>query len=187
MRLLKRMISCLVLGVLFFSLCACGQEKENKSEVYSALYGETIAGLQDDELFAVIEIGAPSPVLLVTNGTYDDGNGNQVTIFCDVYYNVGDGAEKIGTIESFGTAYPIAYDKTGIYAVSGHSLQRYAIGGNGELKLAEAVWEQFDENGNASYTVEKGGKTEEGAEAVFLSAFEAYAEAAVVNFAYGAS
>lgn len=185
MRMLKRIISCLAVCALAVSLCACGEE--NKSDAYSALYGETIAGLQDDELFAIVEIGAASPVLLVTDAVYDDGNGNQAAIFCDVYYNAGEGAEKIGTIESFGTAYPIAYDKTGIYAVSGHSLQRFTVGDGGELKSAEGVWEQFDENGNTVYTVEKDGRTEEGTEEAFLAAFKEYAQAVVVSFAYGAS
>ncbi len=36
-----------------------------------------------------------------------------------------------------GTAYPIAYDETGIYAASGHDMQRFEIEKSGSLRLAE--------------------------------------------------
>ena len=44
----KKIILCFALCVLIFSLCACG----DKSSDNAAIYGETIAGLEDNELFA---------------------------------------------------------------------------------------------------------------------------------------
>ena len=44
----------------------------------------------------------------------------------------------IGQIESFGTAYPIAYDKTGIYAVSGHIRTCAAVHGSTTLCCEQA-------------------------------------------------
>lgn len=183
---IKSIISCIVVCALTVSLCSCGNK--NKSEAYAAMYGATIGGLEDDELFAIVETNASSPVLLVTSQFYDDGSGNQAALWCDVYYAVDKEVKKIGMIESFGTAYPVAYDKTGIYGASGHSMQRFEIDEKtGTLVLAEGIWEQFDENGNASYTLEKEGKTEALTEEAYYKAFEKYSEATVVNFSYGAS
>lgn len=153
---IKKAVSCMVLCVLIVSLCACG--KENKSDDYAAIYGETIGGLEDDELFAVIETNASLPVLLVTSQVYNDDMGNQAALYCDVYYLVDKEVQNIGTIESMGTAYPISYDETGIYTASGHDMQRFTIEKSGVIKLAEGIYEQFDENGNATYTIEKGDK-----------------------------
>lgn len=184
MKKIKNIISCMIVCALAVSLCSCG----NKSEEYSAMYGETIAGLEDDELFAIIETEASSPVLLVTSQFYEDGSGNQASIWCDVYYPVSEDVKKIGTIESLGTAYPVSYDKEGLYAASGHGMQRFEIDEkNGTIILAEGIYEQFDENGNASYTLEKGEETEEITEEEYYKAFEKYSEAEVVNFSYGAS
>lgn len=110
---LKRNILGSILCVLIVSLCVCG--KENKS---------------DDN--------ASHPELLVTSQVYDDGMGNQAAIACDVYYLVDGKIKNIGQIESFGTAYPIAYDKTGIYAVSGHIRTCVAVHGSTTLRCEQA-------------------------------------------------
>ena len=183
---LKRAISCIILCVLIVSLCACG--KENKSDDNAAIYGETIRGLEDNELFAIIETNASHPVLLVTSQVYDDGMGNQAAITCDVYYLVDGKIKNIGQIESFGTAYPIAYDKTGIYAASGHDMQCFVIDEkNGVIKLAEGIYEQIDENGSSTYTLEKDNETKVITEKEYYTAFEKYSEASIVSFSYGAS
>lgn len=187
MNKIKSIISCLVVCVLIVLLCSCG--KENKSDYYSEIYGEAIAGLEDDELFAIVEINAASPVLLVTSETYDDGNGNQAAIWCNVYYAPDGEVKNIGTIESMGTAYPVSYDKEGIYTASGHAVQRFGIDDKtGTIILEEGICEQFDESGNAAYyTIEEGDKTETATEEAYYKMFEKYSEADVVNFNYGAS
>ena len=95
--------------------------------------------------------------------------------------------KNIGTIESMGTAYPIAYDETGIYAASGHDMQRFEIEKSGSLRLAEGIYEQFDESGNAAYTMKKGEETDVITEEEYYAAFEKYSNATIVNFSYGAS
>jgi len=47
------------------------------------------------------------------------------------------------------TAYPVSYDETGIYTASNHAMQRFGIEQSGTIKLAEVIYGQFDENGNA--------------------------------------
>ena len=66
-------------------------EKAGKSLEYlgsenAAIYGETVGGLEDNELFAIIDANASLPVLLVTSQVYNDGLGNQAALNCDVYY-----------------------------------------------------------------------------------------------------
>lgn len=179
-------VLCVVLCVLMLSLCSCGEK--NKSDVYAEIYGTTIAGLEDDELFAIVETGASSPVLLVTSQVYDDGFGNQAALLCDVYYVIDGEVKNIGVLESFGTAYPVSYDKSGLYTASGHALHRFEIDEDSEtLILAESIYEQFDEDGNASYSFIKGEKTEAITEEEYYKAFEKYGEAVVVDFSYGAS
>ena len=178
--------SCIVFCMLAALLCSCGNK--NKSDDYAQIYESTIGGLEDDELFAIVEINVSSPVLLVTSQAYEDGLGNQASIFCDVYYPIDGEAKNAGMIESLGTAYPLSYDKNGIYAASGHDLQRFEIDEKtGAALLAERVYEKFDANGNAVYTLEKEGNTEAITEMEYFKAFEAYSQATVVNFSYGAS
>lgn len=104
----KKFISYMALCVLIFSLCACGE----KGSENAAIYGETVGGLEDNELFAIIDTNSSLPVLLVTSQVYNDGLGNQAALNCDVYYLIDKEVKNIGTIESMGTAYPIAYDET---------------------------------------------------------------------------
>ena len=113
--------------------------------------------------------------------------GNQAALNCDVYYLIDKEVKNIGTIESMGTAYPIAYDETGIYAASGHDMQRFEIEKSGSLRLAEGIYEQFDESGNAAYTMKKGEETDVITEEEYYAAFEKYSNATIVNFSYGAS
>ena len=119
----KKVVSCFVLCVLIFSLCACGKESKDNADIY----GETIGGLEDNELFVTIDTNAPLPVLLVTSQVYDEGTGKQAALDCDVYYLVDKEVKNIGSIESMGTAYPISYDETGIYTASGHAMQRFEV------------------------------------------------------------
>ena len=79
------------------------------------------------------------------------------------------------------SAYPIAYDKTGIYAASGHDMQCFEIDEkNGVLKLAEGIYEQIDENGNSTYTLEKDNETKVITEKEYYTVFEKYASYFVV-------
>ena len=155
---------------------------EKKGSENATIYGETVGGLEDNELFAIIDTNASLPVLLVTSQVYNDGLGNQAALNCDVYYLIDKEVKNIGTIESMGTAYPIAYDETGIYAASGHDMQRFEIEKSGSLRLAEGIYEQFDESGNAAYTMKKGEETDVITEEEYYAAFEKYSNATIVNF-----
>ena len=179
----KKILVAAVIGAILLMTAACGT-KENTNE---KLYGTAIANLADDELFAIINTSAKNPVLLATNMTYTD-EVNEVAISCDVYYSTGDSAKNIGQLESYGTAYPISYDDTGIYIGGNHELERYVIADRtGTLELAEGVYVTYDENGNDSYTRITDGVTESISEEEYLAVWEKYEKAIVVGFKYGAS
>ena len=182
---MKKAIIFFILCMLIESVFGCG--KETKSNTNSDIYGETIGGLEDDELFAIIETNASLPVLLVSSQVYNDGLGNCAALICDVYYLIDEEVKNIGTIESMGTAYPISYDKSGIYVASGHDMQRLVVDKSGVITLEEGIYEKFDENGNADYTIEHGDKIEEITGEEYNEFFEKYNNATVVSFHYGAS
>lgn len=97
----KKIVSCFILCALIFSLCACGKERGIGS-TDNDVYEEIIGGLEDNELFAMIDTNAPLPVLLVTSQVFDDGTGKQASIACDVYYPIDKEVKNIGTVESMG-------------------------------------------------------------------------------------
>lgn len=171
-----------VVVLLIFMAAGCG--KKNSGEVYE----ETIASLTDEELFALVETDTKYPLLLVTDMYYEDGNGNQVALWCDIYYPVGDEVRKLGQVESFGTAYPISFGEGGIYTAGGHGMARYVVNEKaGELELAESIQEAFDERGVATYTREDREGMEQITEEEYLTLWEEYGKGQVVRFAYGAT
>ncbi len=171
--------------VLMWGVCLLwGCAKQDNGDIY----GDTIAGLGDEELFALVETEAKQSVLLVTDSYYEDGNGNQAAIWCEVYYEIGGEVKKVGALSSSGTAYPIAYDKMGLYAGGNHGLGRYVIDEEkGELVLEDHILVSYTENGDASFTRENEGEVQEITEEEYNLLWEAYGKAAVVDFHYGAS
>jgi len=55
-------------------LTACGGKKADNT------YHDAIAALPENTYSATVDIGLDKPVLLVTDGVYDDGNGNEAAI-----------------------------------------------------------------------------------------------------------
>lgn len=132
---------------------------------------------------ALVDTNAKNEVLLVADGTYDDGAGKLAAIVCDVYYSVNNKVKPLGTIASGGTAYPIAVDRTGIYTASGHSVERFIVDEvTNELVLAEAVNEIYDNDGNVTYEKEVAGVKTVSNEEEFMELFEDYAKAITVSF-----
>ena len=137
----------------------------------------------EGKVTALVDTNAKEQVLLVTDTTYDDGTGRQVTCICEVYYAINNKVKALGTIMSAGTAYPIAIDRTGIYTASGHSVERYIIKEEtGELELAEAVYEIYDKDGNVTYEKEVDGVRSLGREEDFMEMVGAYGRATNVRF-----
>ena len=182
----NRLIILVVTGILIFVMgIILGSIFVNKLDNTTSRIEYTLhqyMELEDSET-ALINTNAKEQVLIVANGTYDDGTGHRVAMACEVYYTVDNKVKSLGTIESAGTAYPIASDRTGIYAASGHSILRYEIDEETRtLVLAEAVHEDFDKDGNVSYEKEIYGVRTESSEEEFMEMVANYGRATVVSF-----
>ncbi len=124
-------------------------------------------------------------IFLVSDGFYQDGD-HTYAISCDVY-GVGEDAApiQIGSLESGGTAYPLAIGADGFYVTSGHSIEVYAIdAASGKLGLVRSNTEVYDENGNAAYfRLDDQGQEVESTEEEYLEAWDRYSkEAAPIEF-----
>ena len=150
------------------------------------LYGKMIAELGDNEQFSLCDIGEKNNVLFTTDMTYDDGNGHNAAVYCDVHYGDGKEVYSIG-IMSMGTAYPVSYGKKCIYTASGHSLVVYTFDQKIPGWSMGTYEESFDEDGNVSYYYRKEEDTKEISEKEYRAAWDEYGKSTVVNFGYGAS
>lgn len=119
-------------------------------------------------------------IFLVSDGFYRDGD-HTYAISGDVY-RVGEDAapEKLGTLESGGTAYPLAIGADGFYVTSGHSIEVYTIDtASGKLGLARSNTEVYDENGNVTYyRLDEQGQTVESTEEEYLKEWDRYSQVA---------
>ena len=171
----KQLLAFLIGSVLL--LTACGGKKADNT------YHDAIAALPENTYSATVDIGLDKPVLLVTDGVYDDGNGNEAAIYCDVYYPVGKKVQKIGTIESMGTAYPIAFGKDGIYAALDRGVQKYAVdSADGKLVMTQNIYVSYDTEGTASYFNEESGTAKSVSVSEYDSAQDVYAHCVKVDF-----
>ena len=129
--------------------------------------------------YAQMEMDGTS-IFLVSDGSYQDGD-HTYAISCDVYCVGADAApEKLGSLESGGTAYPLSSGADGIYVTSGHSIEVYTIdAANGKLGLARSNTEVYDENGNAAYyRLDDQGQTVESTEEEYIKEWDIYSKVA---------
>ena len=174
--------------VLVLTVCAvlfakAGKNKEDNEN----LYGEIIAGLGDDEQFSLRDIGEKNDVLFTTDMTYDDGNGHNAAINCDVYYALEGEVYPLGSIESMGTAWPVSYGEKCIYTASLHSLVIYRFDQKKKQWTVTQYEERFDENGDTSYQYIEDDELKPISEKEYLDEWENMEKATVINFGYGAS
>jgi len=173
----------LALAVCIVLYAEVGKNREDNEN----LYGHIIAELGDDEQFSLRDIGEKNDVLFTTDMAYDDGNGHNAAVNCEVYYALEGEAYPLGRIESMGTAWPVSYGEKCIYTASEHSLEVYRFDQKGKRWTALQYEERFDENGNASYQCTEDGETKAVSEKEYLDAMEDYGRGTVINFGYGAS
>ena len=129
--------------------------------------------------YAQMEMDGTS-IFLVSDGSYQDGDHTYI-ISCDVYRVGADAVpEKLGSLESGGTAYPLSSGADGIYVISGHSIEVYTIdAANGKLGLDRSNTEVYDENGNATYyRLDDQGQTVESTEEEYIKEWDIYSKVA---------
>lgn len=173
----QRVLLGLLLGILMCLAAACAKSEEN-------IYQAAIKALDEETFFAVVDIGATQPVLLVTDQVYDEGSAHQATIVCDVYYWIDGQAQKIGAIQSFGTAYPLAYDDSALYAAGGHLVQQIFVDeADDAIELVKNTYnETFDEAGESGFFEVEGERVAEIDGTDYEAMVEQYAQATVIDF-----
>lgn len=162
-------------------------EDVTKSAENASLYGNTIAGLNDQTQIALVDIGLEHDVLLVTEQSYTYDTGIEAALYCQVYYSIDGSVKDLGSVESEGTAYPVSYGQGCIYTAGNHSVSKYVIDETTYQLICEQKDEvSYDAEGNASYIRTLPGKEKSSTEADYDQAMEIYHEAEPVSFSYGA-
>lgn len=168
--------------IAMICLTACGKRQEENP------YGNSVAELGDEDAYAFLVMDYDDYVMAVSNQLYDAGEEKQAAVFCDIYYVVDREPRKLGTVMSEGTAYPVSFSEDGIFAASGHSVEKYVISEKeGRLVLEKGIYENFDENGNAAYTCMEDGAEKETTEEEYQELAEEYGASQIIHFSYGAS
>lgn len=162
-------------------------EDVTKSAENELLYGNTIAALDDQTQFALVDIGLEHDVLLVTEQSYTYDTGIEAALYCQVYYSIDGSVKDLGSVESEGTAYPVSYGQGCIYTAGNHSVSKYVIDETTYQLICEQKDEvSYDAEGNASYIRTLPGEEKSSTEADYDQAMEIYHEAEPVSFSYGA-
>lgn len=165
-------------------------EDVTKSAENASLYGNTIAGLDDQTQFALVDIGLEHPVLFTTEQSYTYDTGVQAALDCHVYYVIDGSVKDLGSVESEGTAYPVSYGQGCIYTAGNHSVSKYVIDETTYQLICEQKDEvSYDTDGNASYIRSYPGtdKEKSSTEKAFNETMKSYSQAVPVSFSYGAS
>ncbi len=170
------------------------EEKIQKNEFDS--YEEVISYLEAGQAYTYVDVlGSDEPVLLVTEGTYDnqDGKNDAVSISAYVYVQNENGVSCSSMIASDGTAYPIAVKDGLLYTAGGHMVEADCISQETHALMVKAyVYEDFDDNGTAHYTgfvrssnqVYEDGKEIDDADEdhQYQALWDEYTSAEIVNF-----
>lgn len=105
---MKKIITLLLSVTLTISiLTGCGKTATGSSKETSK-YDEFISTLHAGQAYAFAPICEGDDALLVTSYAFDDLEGHQATYEATVYMEKNGSIEKITTVQSGGTAYPIA-------------------------------------------------------------------------------
>lgn len=164
-------------------------EDVTKSAENELLYGNTIAALDDQTQFALVDIGLEHAVLFTTEQSYTYDTGVQAALDCHVYYVIDGSVKDLGSVESEGTAYPVSYGQSCIYTAGNHSVSKYVINEMTYQLICEQKDEvSYDADGNVSYIRSYPGmdKEKSSTEKAYNEAMEAYSQAVPVSFSYGA-
>ncbi len=137
--------------------------------------------LEDGMGYANVTIGEED-VLLVSSGTFDNGDNLQAAIDATVFIYENGMPKMIGKISCGGTAYPLAVKDGLLYSAGGHFVQTNTVE-DGRFQLYEHNWEEFDEDGNVKYFYESSeGKDEVTSEVNLQNMFEDYEAAETIGF-----
>ena len=124
-------------------------------------------------------------VFLVTNHTFDEGDGKPASTEAELFFYNADGApEYLGYVASGGTANPLAVKDGKLYSGGHHWVIKNTVT-DGKLVVMEIAWETFDKDGSVSYHYDSddGGEYEDVEDASVLNEmFDEFMNAEIVEF-----
>ncbi|MCR4740088.1 MAG: hypothetical protein K5886_07495 [Lachnospiraceae bacterium] len=126
--------------------------------------------------------------LLVSSGTYDNGDGVQAAIDAEIFVYLEGAPVSAGSVACGGTAYPLAVKDDMLFVCSGHEIRKYVLSGP-DLMAEEGAMEEFDTDGNANYSCfssdnsEGNDLSQDDCKKRFEELFDEYSKASVLNFA----
>lgn len=157
-------------------------------------YDEVINYLTTGQAYAYVDVlGSEEPLLLVTEGTYDNMDNCQATIDASIYMKGEEGVRYASVIASEGTAYPLAVSDDGLlYQGGNHNVDIMCVSKDTHaIMYMAALYEEFDENGKAHYggfirtenSVEDDGEEiDTDSDEAFMKLMDDYIAANVINF-----
>ena len=187
----RKIVVAAVMTVMTASIfTGCGKTEEVSNinpPVISAMekYGEIISGLSSDQYYG-FAAGEENDLLLVTDGVYDNLDGNMATIDAKVYSIDANGnVIEVGEVSSDGTAYPIAvYDDKYIMTGGNHRMEMSFVK-DGSIVTQKMAHVTYDTSGNATYDYYDLDENFEGVvedDSKLMAMYEDYGKAVVVNF-----
>lgn len=164
------------------------EEEGVQSAIGAALssYDSVIAGLSEGQYYGFAAAGETCDLLLVTDGVFDNGDGTMAAIDATVYGIDAEGnVIELGSVSSAGTAYPIAVVDDCLISGSNHTMMMEYYSANGSMMTKLYASENFDDEGNATYSVfdldaEYEGPVDD--DSRLMEMFDKYSQASVINF-----
>lgn len=150
-------------------------------------YDSIISTLTKDQYYAFAAVGDGYDVLLVADGAFDNGDGNMAAIDATVYSLDNGKPYYAGNVWSDGTAYPIAVYEDMLMFGGNHSMTMANVI-DASVIIQKEAYEEFDENGNATYFLNEGdidNIKELEDDSVLAEMFKTYSQATVINFFQG--
>ena len=150
-------------------------------------YDSIISTLTKDQYYAFAAVGDGYDVLLVADGVYDYGDGIMAAIDATVYGLDNGEPCYAGNVWSNGTAYPIAVYEDMLMFGGNHSMTMANVI-DASVIIQKEAYEEFDENGNATYFLNEGdidNIKELEDDSVLAEMFKTYSQATVINFFQG--
>lgn len=150
-------------------------------------YDSIISTLTTEQYYAFADAGDGYDVLLVTDGVFDNGDGNMAAIDATVYGLANGEPCYAGSVWSDGTAYPIAvYENMLMFGGNHHMAMANVI--DAAVITQKEAYEEFDEKGNATYFLDEGdidNIKELEDNSVLTEMYDIYGKAVVLNFFQG--
>ena len=151
-------------------------------------YDSIISTLTTNQYYSFAAVGDGYDVLLVSEYVYDNGDGNMAAIDATVY-GINENGEPCyaGNVWSDGTAYPIAVYEDMLMFGGNHNMAMANVI-DGSIIIQKEAYEEFDEQGNASYFLNEGdidNIKELEDNSVLTEMYDTYSKAIVLNFFQG--